>query len=206
MADYFALLKEPRRPWLDAERLKEAFLALSSEVHPDRVHNAPEPERKAANERYSELNAAYLCLREPKERLQHLLELERGAKISEVRQIPADTMSFFMETAQLLRSVESFLAKKAQITSPLLKAQSFQEGMAWFDRLDALQKKISAQQTTLENDLVALNAAWELAPPVGDPGRAAALPLAELEAIYQQLSFGRKWNMQLQEKLFQLST
>src|SRR5215472_9636832 len=77
MVDYFALLDEPRRPWLDAEPLKEKFLALSATVHPDRVHNLSETERAAAQERYTELNAAYQCLREPKERLHHLLELER---------------------------------------------------------------------------------------------------------------------------------
>jgi TPR repeat protein len=36
----FALLSEPRRPWLDAEPLKQRFLARSNEVHPDRVHSA----------------------------------------------------------------------------------------------------------------------------------------------------------------------
>jgi len=36
MTDYFALLDEPRRPWLDVSSLKQKFLARSSEVHPDR--------------------------------------------------------------------------------------------------------------------------------------------------------------------------
>ena len=37
MADYFALLDEPRRPWLDPEELKAKFHALTATVHPDRV-------------------------------------------------------------------------------------------------------------------------------------------------------------------------
>ena len=40
MTDAFALLSEPRRPWLDAEALKARFLPLSAAVHPDRVHSA----------------------------------------------------------------------------------------------------------------------------------------------------------------------
>jgi hypothetical protein len=40
MQDAFALLNEPRRPWLEAEALKQKFLALSSAVHPDRVSAA----------------------------------------------------------------------------------------------------------------------------------------------------------------------
>ncbi len=80
MTDYFALLDEPRRPWLEPDSLKARFLALSAQVHPDRLHNAPEAQKQAANEQYAELNSAYRCLREPKERLQHLLELELRSK------------------------------------------------------------------------------------------------------------------------------
>ena len=80
MTDCFALPAEPPRPWLDADALKAKFLARSAEVHPDRVHSAPEAERAAAQERYTALNAAFNTLREPKDRLQHLLELELGAK------------------------------------------------------------------------------------------------------------------------------
>ena len=35
MTDYFNLLSEPRRPWLNPEALKQKFLNLSAEVHPD---------------------------------------------------------------------------------------------------------------------------------------------------------------------------
>ena len=68
MTDYFALLDEPRRPWLEPDSLKARFLALSAEVHPDRLHNAPEAQKQAANQQCAELNSAYRCLREPKER------------------------------------------------------------------------------------------------------------------------------------------
>src|SRR5437868_8581649 len=80
MTDNFSLFNEPRRPWLDADLLKQKFLKFSAEVHPDKIHNASDGEKAAANKRYAELNAAYNCLREPKERLLHLIELELGAK------------------------------------------------------------------------------------------------------------------------------
>ena len=81
MTDYFALLNEPRRPWIDSEALKARFLVLTAEAHPDRVHNALPAKKKSAHERYTELNTAYLCLREPRESLRHLLELERGTDL-----------------------------------------------------------------------------------------------------------------------------
>ena len=69
MLDNFALLNEARRPWLEAEPLKQKFLALSSEFHPDRAHAAGEAQREAATRRFAGLNAAWQCLREPKERI-----------------------------------------------------------------------------------------------------------------------------------------
>ena len=48
MTDYFALLGETRRPWLDTEALKAKFLTLTASVHPDRVHNATPTEKQIA--------------------------------------------------------------------------------------------------------------------------------------------------------------
>ena len=121
MADYFALLAEPRRPWLDPELLKAKFHALTASVHPDRVHRGTESEKQAANQRYAELNAAYHCLLEPKDRLRHLLELERGDRVEEVQQISSGTMDLFMEISDLCREADAFLAETASVTSPLLK-------------------------------------------------------------------------------------
>src|SRR5438034_1253303 len=103
MIDYFALLTEPRRPWIDPDSLKQKFLVLSSDVHPDRVHNASEAEKCLAQERYTNLNTAYNCLREPKSRLQHLLELELGAKPANLQSIPPDLMDVFLEVSQACR-------------------------------------------------------------------------------------------------------
>ena len=104
MTDHFALLNEPRRPWVDPDSLKQKFLALSAEVHPDRVHNSGDSEKQRAQERYTDLNAAYNCLREPKSRLQHLLELELGVKPGNVQSIPPDLMDVFLEVSQACRA------------------------------------------------------------------------------------------------------
>src|SRR5439155_11517153 len=39
VVDYFELLGEPRRPWIDPGLLKSKFLHRSAQVHPDRVHD-----------------------------------------------------------------------------------------------------------------------------------------------------------------------
>src|SRR5271163_2777314 len=123
--DNFALLGQPRQPWLDPSALKAAFLEHSARLHPDRVQAESTGEKTAATGRFSELNAAYNCLREPKERLLHLLELESGAPPANVQSVPEGTMDLFMETGQLCRQTDQFLADKSRASSPLLQAQMF---------------------------------------------------------------------------------
>jgi len=205
MADYFALLDEPRRPWLDPEVLKDKFHALAATVHPDRVHRATEPEKQEANQRYAELNAAYQCLREPKERLRHLLELERGIKVEDVQKISQGTMDWFMEISQLCRETDAFLEEKASVTSPLLKVRVFERGMALVDRLNSLVEHLNGRREGLIAQMRNLNMAWETAPPIGSSTRLHVLPCSRLEHIYQDFSYFKRWTQQLQERLVQLS-
>ncbi len=205
MADYFALLDEPRRPWLDPELLKAKFHALSATVHPDRVHRATEMEKQAANQRYVQLNAAYQCLRESKERLQHLLELERGGKVEDVQKISPETMELFMEIGELCRETDAFLAEKASVSSPLLKVQLFERGMALTDRLNLTVEHLNGRRAALSEQIRNLNMAWETAPPVGSSTRLHVLPCTRLEHVYRDLSYLKRWTQQLQERLVQLS-
>lgn len=204
MADNFALLNEPRRPWLDADLLKQKFLQLSAEVHPDRVHSASEAEKETANKRYAELNAAYNCLKEPKERLLHLLELESGAKPKDVQRIPPGTMDLFVEVGQMCRDVDGFLTEKGKVTSPLLKVQMFEKGMDWTDKLNHLQQKINAKRDELVAELKTMNAAWD-ASQADLPKYKAGLPLERLEQIYRILSYVARWTEQIQERVVQLA-
>lgn len=199
MPDYFALLNEPRRPWIDPEALKQKFLALSSQFHPDRVHAAPQAERIAADRLFSEMNAAYNCLREPKDRLRHLLELELGEKPADIQRVPAPLMEAFFEVGKLCKQADVFLAEKGRVTSPLLKVQWFERGQEWIERLNAMQQKINAQRDALLEELKTMNAQWESNPP------REHLPLKRLDEIYRLLGYFGRWSGQLQERVVQLS-
>jgi hypothetical protein len=204
MIDNFSLLSEPRRPWLDIDALKGRFLQLSATVHPDKVHTASEAEKATANQRYAELNAAYSCLKEPKERLLHLLELEHGAKPKDVQRIPPGTMDLFVEVGQTCRDTDNFLGARTKVTSPLLKVQMFEAGMDWTDKLNQLQQKINAKQNELLEELKTMNAAWDAAP-VDPEQRKVVLPLERLEQIYRVLSYVARWTGQIQERVVQLA-
>ena len=205
MTDAFALLGETRRPWIDADGLKDRFQTLSGPLHPDRFHGAPEAERTAVGHRYADLNSAYQILKEPRDRLLHLLELELGGKPKDIQRIPPGTMDLFVEVGQTCRDCDEFLKKKATATSPMLRLQVMQAGMEWMDRLLDLQGRIRSVGDTLGSELSGLNGVWDSAPPVGDAGRPATLPLERLEQIYRALSYVARWTGQLQERVVQLA-
>ena len=200
MTDNFALLNEPRRPWLEADLLKQKFLALSANLHPDRIHSASESDKIAATKKFTELNAAYNCLAEPKLRLLHLLELELGAKPKDIQQIPAALADLFAEVANSCRSADGFLVEKNKATSPLLQVQLFECGQNWVEKLNGLQRKLNELREQLTGELKALDTRWILANAVS---RREILP--KLEELYRLFGYFNRWNGQIQERIVQLS-
>ena len=199
MTDYFALLNEPRRPWLDADLLKQKFLSLSATVHPDKIQPDDEPGKQAAAKQFAELNAGYNCLAAPKSRLLHLLELERGAKPKDIQQIPAILADLFAEVATVCRDADRFLAEKAKTVSPMLQVQLFERGQGWMDQLNGLQKKLGGLHGELLAKLKLLDARWADAP----SDRIALFN--DLETLYRLFSYFNRWNAQIQERIVQLS-
>jgi hypothetical protein len=198
--DYFALLDETRRPWLDPNLLKQKFLALSSSAHPDKVHSASEFEKNIASKKFAELNAAYNCLATPKSRLLHLLELERGAKPKDVQQIPDGLADLFAEVATICRQVDGFLSEKTKAVSPLLQVQLFERAQEWIEKLNAVQAKLRDLSERLFAELKLLDAKWM----AGDPNNRGAV-LEELEQLYRLFSYFNRWGGQIQERIVQLS-
>lgn len=202
--NHFERLDQPRRPWLDPDELKAKFLSLSGSCHPDRVHDASAAEKQSANDRYVALNAAYNALREPKDRIAHVLQLELGSKPGDVQKIPSAAMDLFMQIGNTLREVDAFLNQRAQISSPLIRAQSFEQAMDYTDQLNQVQQSLNKTREELHAELQKMNQAWEVAPRYGTE-RTGALPLTRLEEIYRSLSFLTRWTNQVQQRIIQLS-
>jgi curved DNA-binding protein CbpA len=198
MTDYFLLFNEPRRPWLEADLLKQKFLALSANLHPDRIHSASETVKVEATKKFTELNAAFNCLAESKLRLLHLLELELGSKPKDIQQIPAALADLFAEVANSCRSADVFLAEKRQASSPLVQVQFFERGQDWVEKLNGLQRKLNKLREKLTVELKSLDAQWMLAD-------ATTELLPKLEELYRLFSYFNRWNGQIQERVVQLS-
>jgi len=189
MTDCFALLGEPRSVWLDVEGLKGRFQKLSSEVHPDRVHHAPEGERQAANERFVELNDAFHVLASTKLRLKHFIELKTGKELAAISQTPPDLMDLFFECGELCQGTDRFLGEKEAAESPLLKVKFFQQGMDWSDKIQTFIGRVSEMVSALEKELQ------------NDSDQ----ELKQLESSYRRLSYYERWLTQLRERFTALA-
>src|SRR5437588_12934743 len=98
MIDYFALLQQPRRPWLDPEQLKQKHQQLTLATHPDRP-SANKPLRD-----FAAINEAYRVLNDPKLRLQHFLNLE-GHRPAGDQSIPRELADFFAKIGTLVQHI-----------------------------------------------------------------------------------------------------
>jgi curved DNA-binding protein CbpA len=199
MSDYFRVLGEPRRPWLDPEEVKKRFLVLSSSTHPDRLHNAPPEAKEAAQVASTELNRAHQVLTVPRERLRHLIELERGTKPADVQEISPELSDLFMQVHGDLRETQEFLRQRAAVTSPLLKVQEFANAQVWLQRLQKRQNSLIEMEQKLTEMLKALDSRW---PSGGTPSETM---VAEAESLYRRLSYVTKWLAQIQELMVRLT-
>lgn len=202
MTDYFAALATPRRPWLDPEALKEKFFALSTTVHPDRVHGADATIKAQADESYAALNSAHQCLRDTKLRLQHLLLLETGAKPGDLKTIPEDVIQMFSHVAMLLRQTDSLLKEKAQAVSPMLKVGVLERAMPHLGMISTLQAAIDRRRGELDGELRALDEDW--AGIVSNPEKREQA-LAGVQRLYHLFGFLDRWAGQLRERMIQLT-
>ena len=196
MTDYFQLLGLARRPWLEPDAVKERFLATSAPAHPDRIHSASAADKDAAARIFAELNAAQLCLAEPKARLRHLLELERGVKPSDLHAIPAAVADLFTAVGAWCRETDALLAERERTTSPLLRVGLFERAQARLEGMTELQGKLDGFQGRLTAALQALDGRW------GETGPAAGreVLLGELEELYRLFGYSNRWQQQLGER------
>ncbi len=200
ISDCFDLLSEARRPWLNTDALKARFLQLSGTCHPDRFHEAAPEARAAAGERFATLNHAYQTLMDPKDRLLHLLVLERGSPPKDIQRIPPGTMDLFVEIGQTCRESDTFLAAAAPGLSPLVRVQRLRDARLWVQRLQRLQAQVSQKREEWLKATQELDARWIQT----EQHSLTQKPLDRVEEIYRGLSYVARWNDQLQQRVADL--
>jgi hypothetical protein len=189
MPDHFAVLHQPRRPWLDEATLKDVFHEATARQHPGVVRDA--------GDGAAMLNAAYAVLRDPAARVRHLLELEWPQSVPKAASFPPDFADVFGKIAGIRQRAAEIYRKEATAQSLLARALLVGERTACREDVEATLAILSAARSTIEQDLRELDAGWDRRD-ASTPGR--------LSGIQQQLTFLAKWQAQLSEDLFRLGS
>ena len=180
MTDYFALLEQPRAPWLDPEALKEVFHRKTLEQHPDSA--------RGAGGGFAELNEAYQVLQDPKRRLHHLLSLENSAPSAQ-QAVPQELQEVFLQIGALNQRTTQVLAKMRAASNPLSKSLLKADVVAAQKEAGELRERVRQLNDAAEERL----------------RRTKTEDIEELLLLYQRFAYLGRWSAQLDELAFQLA-
>jgi curved DNA-binding protein CbpA len=190
--DAFDLLGQPRAPWLDQEKLKAAYRAKTLQSHPD-VYTDDSSQVESA---FANVNEAFQILQNPKRRLQHLLNLEGYSSETTGSSIPKELEQLFPTTISVIQNAACTLKKFQSATNSLSQALLKPELLEARTNAEKHLATISQLSGNEIEKLRGLNTEW-----FRDPPRV----VGKLSEIYFQLTYLTRWQMQLEEKIFQLS-
>jgi len=195
MIDYFALLDQPRAPWLEPDELKAAYHKKTLRAHPDAQTNRTSSDDDT-NSSFANLNEAYQILQDPKRRLHHLLSLQNCPPSSANQTVPQDLHDLFPRVGALTERsrvlLEEIQATPNALSRSLLKP-----------RVLEMQNETKAVRETIQNlsdasldQLRQINRIWAENP---------AQQIEALSNLYFAFAYLTRWSAQLDEILFQLS-
>jgi curved DNA-binding protein CbpA len=194
MIDYFALLDQPRVPWLDPEKLKETYHQKTLQAHPDAQASGGGP--ALADATFAHLNEAYQVLQDPKRRLHHLLSLEGCAPSSTGQAVPEQLQDLFPQIAALSQRTNHLL-EKIQATSNALSRSLLKPRILEVQQeMKEVRGKIQSLSDASFEQLRQINAAWTRSP---------AEQIEGLSNLYLTFAYLNRWSTQLDEITFQLS-
>jgi hypothetical protein len=192
--NHFARLGFEPRPWLDPELLKQRFVELSAQTHPDKAA----PSDKAGSEKtFQQLNESYQVLRTTRSRLLHLLELSGLPKQEHVQNVPPDALEFFAEVAGITKDADTLIKEKSAAASPMLKVQIMERALDHASVIQFLQEKLRERIDIIEDRLKTLSTTWSEPP--------GASTLTELKESAAALGFLDRWTSQLQDRIASLT-
>jgi curved DNA-binding protein CbpA len=189
MTDYFALLEQPRAPWLDPAALKEAYHRKTLQSHPDTA--TPDGESD-----FAELNEAYQVLQDPKRRLHHLLILENGAPPSANQTIPRELQELFLLVGALTQRANALLEKTRTVSNALSRSLLKPQIVELQKEVGDLREKIRNLNDTANEQLREINSAWQ------NDRAGQVVPLSNLYFTFAYLG---RWSAQLDELAYRLS-
>lgn len=190
MTDYFALLDQPRTPWLEPASLKDAYHRKTLQAHPDTA---------AANNTeggFAELNEAYRVLQDHKRRLHHLLELEGRVPSSAEQTVPRELHDLFPAIGAVTQRANLFLERMKAASNALSRSLLKPQLLELQKETTDLREKLQALSGASVAQLREINSRWATNP---------SGELAAVSNLYFTFAYLNRWSAQLDEIGFQLS-
>ena len=194
MIDYFALLDQPRVPWLDLNELKDTYYQKTLQAHPDAQTTRPRAAETDAA--FTSLNEAYQVLQDPKRRLHHLLSLEGAVPSSTDEIVPQHLHDLFPAVGALTQRANLLLERIRTTSNRLSRSLLKPEILEVQNQAKEVRKKIQNLFDASLAELRQINTAW-----AQDP----AEQIKGLSNLYVAFAYLTRWSAQLDEMTFQLS-
>jgi curved DNA-binding protein CbpA len=184
MEDAFAIFGIRRRPLIDEQALKQRYLRLAAERHPD----AP----GGNHEEFQLVQEAYKTLRDPTPRLRHLLELDFPAFRKDGGPVPhAELFLRAGNAVQAARTVWQRFEKTSSALDRALLSPEIAEALRQIREASGL---VQEAEDELTRQLEELDTRWpDISPD-------------EISALATAFRFVSRWRSQLSEWEFQLSS
>jgi curved DNA-binding protein CbpA len=190
MIDSFAVLDQPRAPWLDPASLKDAYHRKTLQAHPDTATAGD------AENSFAQLNQAYQVLQDPKRRLQHLLELQGHAPTSSDQTVPQELQDLFPAIGALAQRANLVLEKTRTASNALSRSLLKPQILAVQKEIKELRDKVHGLSEALLVQLRETSSRWTKNP---------AGEVAALSNLYFAFAYLTRWSAQLDEIAFRLS-
>jgi curved DNA-binding protein CbpA len=194
MIDYFALLDQPRLPWLDLDELKKTYHQKTLQSHPDA--RASRPDADATDATFARLNEAYQTLQDPKRRLHHLLSLEGYAPSSADQTVPKELHDLFPAVGAITQQANVLLEKLRATSNALSRSLLKPQILEVQNEGKEVRARIQDLSDESFNQLRQINAAW---------ARNPAEQIEDLSNLYFAFAYLTRWSAQLDEMTLQLS-
>lgn len=182
MRDAFSVFGFERRPLVDAEALKESYLRLAVERHPDLPGGG--------EEKFRDLQQAYQILSQPAARLRHLVELnfpESGRTDG-----PPPHADLFLRVGGAVQAAKAVFSRREKSISALARALVSPEIVSALRQVREARESLRRTLEELEVRLKDFDDRWP------------AVSATELTTLASSFAFVSRWMSELSEWQFRL--
>lgn len=162
--DYFTLLGEVPRPFLEEDSLREKHHKISQQIHPDKFQTKSPEEKLLAEQWSSLLNKAFFTLKDPTERVPYLVSLHTGEdpKKARTENVSEWTVKLFQQVRTACAQADTYLGQRKSASYRIVAASLAADRAAetQIENLRALKQLLETMRARIIHDLKRIDERW----------------------------------------------